>query len=871
MPAAQVPSATLASSHSSRSGSVEAPAGAQLVDPPPEPLEVGGREREHAAHRCERGEVEHVDGGTPAGQRGDDGAERGRHRVLRAEREIAHRDRHRQPTATEHGRRERRETADVGAHHEHVSRFESRVGDEAGVEGVAEGVELAQRAVARVHLHRGVRGSGERGGRAVLDDVALEVAQQGGRRRGVVGAGPHDDRVTEAADEAGRLERRTPPRAHEGMSAEGVVVVGVAPAGDQASGVERRGTLPGARRRGHDEHVDVADRAEGVEHLELGGREGAGAEQCGARRDRRLEAPGPQVGQPLLAMLGRVGLADALAHGAEQLELPRHRGVEWADQLAIAAHRAVPRYARRPLRQDAGAVRGVLVEEVGDVAGDDVLTGSGARRGRAPARHADAAVAEHVDHGPREAGDRPRIVGVGDGRVEAERHRREAVGEREGDVGGDAAAAGEVPPHPVAHPRGRHGDDLGRERIGQRFGERGHELVGERPQPRAVEHAQRHVPGVANGCAPARPSQGHFSFNSERKVARRRGRQSKARADVAGAGDGVPVAVGAGLEQVAAGGGDGAEGDEREGPTDRDPGDAEPGELGDGWHAGEGEHVHRTVDLAHHPADVGGRHQPRGVQHVGARLLVRLQPGDGVAEVVDAVEVVLAARGQDDPGRTAVRRLGGGDHAFARPLPRRRCRRSPGRGPRSRLPPRRPPRRGGSSRRRPRRRRRSRARGRRSAAAGSPPRASPRGRSPRPASPCHRGVRGCRRDRSWWWRAPGTRRTPAPSPSRRRTRWRAAAAHPARGGRGSGRRDHSCSGPYRRPGGGPRRDSAQPAPDATVRPDRPARRCSARGAGTTRAGRPRRSVRPTTRRRPGPRSPPRRPAGRRRRRARRDS
>ena len=79
-------------------------------------------------------------------------------------------------------------------------------------------------------------------------------------------------------------------------------------------------------------------------------------------------------------MLGGVGLADALAHGAEQLELPRHRGVERADQLAVAAHRAVPGYARRPLRQHVGAVRGVLVEEVGDVAGNDVLTGPGARR-----------------------------------------------------------------------------------------------------------------------------------------------------------------------------------------------------------------------------------------------------------------------------------------------------------------------------------------------------------------------------------------------------------------------------------------------------------------------------------------------------------
>ena len=151
---------------------------------------------------------------------------------------------------------------------------------------------MTQRAMARVHLHGAVGGAGERGGRAVLDDVALEVAQQGGRHRDVVGLRPHDDRGAEAADEAGRLEHRTPPRAHQRVSVEGVVG-DVAPAGDQMPGVERRRALPGARRRGHHEHVDIADRAEGVEHRELGGGEGAGTEQRGALRDGRHELPGP--------------------------------------------------------------------------------------------------------------------------------------------------------------------------------------------------------------------------------------------------------------------------------------------------------------------------------------------------------------------------------------------------------------------------------------------------------------------------------------------------------------------------------------------------------------------------------------------------
>ena len=77
---------------------------------------------------------------------------------------------------------------------------------------------------------------------------------------------------------------------------------------------------------------------------------------------------------------------------------------------------------------------------------------------------------------------------------------------------------------------------------------------------------------------------------------------------------------------------------------------------------GEQEHVHRPVDGRHDGADVLDREQPRCVEHVGPGLLVRLQPGDRVVEVADAVDQVLGPRREHQAARSG--RLGGGGHAL---------------------------------------------------------------------------------------------------------------------------------------------------------------------------------------------------------------
>ena len=282
---------------------------------------------------------------------------------------------------------ERREAADVGGHHEHVSRFERRVGDEAGVEGVAEGVELAQRAVARVHLHGAVGGAGERGGRAVLDDVALQVAQQRGRRRERRrAAAPRRPRRRGRGRGSAVSSDRTPPRAHEGMSAERVVV-GVAPAGDQTSRVDAVGSAP--------RNPATGTRRTRRHRAPCRGRR---ARRAGRRRGRwyrtARRAPGPPAraarpqGRPAAGRDPRRGGARRCARARRGTARTATPSMRRAGRPGRGRHSTVPSPGTPAAHcaQHVGAVRGVLVEEVGDVAGDDVLTGSGARRGRAPTR-----------------------------------------------------------------------------------------------------------------------------------------------------------------------------------------------------------------------------------------------------------------------------------------------------------------------------------------------------------------------------------------------------------------------------------------------------------------------------------------------------
>jgi hypothetical protein len=137
--------------------------------------------------------------------------------------------------------------------------------------------------------------------------------------------------------------------------------------------------------------------------------------------------------------------------------------------------------------------------------------------------------------------------------------------------------------------------------------------------------------------------------------------------------DGLPagraareVAVGALVAKLGRRVGQRAERGEREGAPDRHPADAGLGELGDRRGTGDGEHVHRAVHRRDHLPDVREPGQARGVQHVGARRLVRLQPGDRVRQVRAPVQVVLGACGEHQAHRSRVCRLGGGRDALGR-------------------------------------------------------------------------------------------------------------------------------------------------------------------------------------------------------------
>ena len=123
-------------------------------------------------------------------------------------------------TATEHGRRERREAADVRAHHEHVSRVSagSATKQESRASRRASSWRSAPWHACTCTVPSAAPANGV-GGRSY--DVALQVAAAGWC--GAASSAGHDDRVTEAADEAGRLERRTPHERTRGCPPDVVV------------------------------------------------------------------------------------------------------------------------------------------------------------------------------------------------------------------------------------------------------------------------------------------------------------------------------------------------------------------------------------------------------------------------------------------------------------------------------------------------------------------------------------------------------------------------------------------------------------------------------------------------------------------------
>ena len=82
--------------------------------------------------------------------------------------------------------------------------------------------------------------------------------------------------------------------------------------------------------------------------------------------------------------------------------------------------------------------------------------------------------------------------------------------------------------------------------------------------------------------------------------------------------------------------------------------------------AREHQHADRQVDRGEQLAQLARIDDPRGEEDVGPGLLVGLQAGDGVAQVLPAVQVVLGAGRQDEGHGAAVGGFRGRPHPLGR-------------------------------------------------------------------------------------------------------------------------------------------------------------------------------------------------------------
>ena len=128
----------------------------------------------------------------------------------------------------------------------------------------------------------------------------------------------------------------------------------------------------------------------------------------------------------------------------------------------------------------------------------------------------------------------------------------------------------------------------------------------------------------------------------------------------------LQVPVGAAVAQLGGRVAQRAERGEGERATDRYPRHPERGELRGVRDARHSQHAHRQIDGLDDASNVFCSLDPRREQHVGARLLVGLQTGDRVGQVISSADVVLGTRGEDEVDRARVGGLGGGRNALPR-------------------------------------------------------------------------------------------------------------------------------------------------------------------------------------------------------------
>ncbi len=91
-----------------------------------------------------------------------------------------------------------------------------------------------------------------------------------------------------------------------------------------------------------------------------------------------------------------------------------------------------------------------------------------------------------------------------------------------------------------------------------------------------------------------------------------------------------------------------------------DPGHAHCSQLRHARETRHQKHVQRSVHRTNHLGDLGNVREARGVDDVGAGLLVSLEPSDGVREIAPAAQVVLGPRRQHQASLVGVRDLCGG-------------------------------------------------------------------------------------------------------------------------------------------------------------------------------------------------------------------
>ena len=234
-------------------GGVQPPADAGGGDPLLEPGEVVVVEAEPPAHRLPAGEVEQLRGGDAGVDQLEQLGDGREDRVGLAQRAVGEPDpqvgqaagsamrRSSTLDGAERGLDQRGERLDVRAHHDHVARLERRVVGEEVEDRVAEHLDLAGPAVARVHAagcRRTGRGAGAVGFAGAADRVAR---RRRGRRPGSAGAACRRGRRRRGGRRCHEPRGRVASRGRRGPRWPGAGCAAVPAVGSSARGTRERG------------------------------------------------------------------------------------------------------------------------------------------------------------------------------------------------------------------------------------------------------------------------------------------------------------------------------------------------------------------------------------------------------------------------------------------------------------------------------------------------------------------------------------------------------------------------------------------------------------------------------------------------------